>query len=212
MTTATLLGTRARRWSHSMLGRMADAITKPMKSSAITIRIFQSASAAITIDSATRVAVAARRAVPPISRGIPFRKQNEADVDPPIFEVHRHGVALARPLFRALVLALAGAACFFAPWTAVAAVGAVLLALAAAIAVIAVARWDRTHLVVTGNALVVEHGFLLRSSASISLNGTVFEVERPILGRILGYGTVVAGELEIDWVPRRLVRLLQQPR
>jgi hypothetical protein len=40
----------------------------------------------------------------------------------------------------------------------------------------------------------------------------VFEVERPILGRILGYGTVVAGELEIDWVPRRLVRLLQQQR
>ena len=126
--------------------------------------------------------------------------------------MHRHGVALARPLFRALVLAGAGAACCFAPWTAVAAVGAVLLALAAAIAVIAVARWDRTHLVVTGNALVVEHGFLRRNSASISLSGTVFEVERPILGRILGYGTVVAGELEIDWVPRRLVRLLQQQR
>jgi uncharacterized membrane protein YdbT with pleckstrin-like domain len=133
-------------------------------------------------------------------------------VNPPLLEAHRHGIALARPLFRALVLALAGAACFFAPWTATSAVGAVLLALAAVIAVVAVARWDRTHLVVTGNALVVEHGFLRRSSASVSLNGTVFEVERPLLGRILGYGTVVAGELEIDCVPRRLVRLLQQRR
>ena len=127
-------------------------------------------------------------------------------------EAHRHGVALARPLLRALVLALAGAACFLAPWTAVAAAGAVLLALAAVIAVVAVARWDRTHLLVTGNAFVVEHGFLRRSSASVSLNGTVLEIERPLLGRILGYGTVVAGDLEIDWVPRRLTRLLQQRR
>ena len=77
-------------------------------------------------------------------------------------------------------------------------------------AVVAVARWDRTHLTVTGNAFIVEHGFLNRRTASISLNGTVFEVERTLTGRILGYGTVVAGELEIDCVPRRLMRLLQQ--
>jgi uncharacterized membrane protein YdbT with pleckstrin-like domain len=128
----------------------------------------------------------------------------------PVVEAHRHGIALARPLLRALFVALAGGACFLAPWTASAAAGALLLAVAAFAAVVAVARWDRTHLRVTRNALVVEHGFLRRSSASVSLNGTVFEVERPLLGRILGYGTVVAGELEIDWVPRRLMRLLQQ--
>ena len=133
-------------------------------------------------------------------------------MDGQLLEAHRHGIALAWPLLRALVLALAGAACFLAPWTAAAVVGAVLLALAAVIAVVAVARWDRTHLVVTGGALVVEHGFLRRSSASVSLNGTVFEVERPLLGRILGYGTVVAGELEIDCVPRRVAKLLQQRR
>jgi uncharacterized membrane protein YdbT with pleckstrin-like domain len=133
-------------------------------------------------------------------------------VTEPILEAHRHGIALARPLLRAFVLAAAGAACFFAPWTALWTAGAVLLALAAVTAVLAVARWDRTHLVVTGNALVVEHGFLRRSSASVSLSGTVFEVERPLLGRILGYATIVAGELEIDCVPRRLTRLLQQRR
>jgi len=130
-------------------------------------------------------------------------------VEAPLLEAHRHGIALARPLLRALVLALAGAACFLAPWAAAAAAGAVLLALAAVVAVLGVARWDRTHLVVTGSTLVVEHGFLRRRSASVSLNGTVFEVERPLLGRILGYATVVAGELEIDCVPRRLTRLLQ---
>jgi hypothetical protein len=133
-------------------------------------------------------------------------------VDTPVLEAHRHGIALARPLSRASVLALAGAACFLAPWTVVRVAGAVLLGLAAVIAVIGVGRWERTHLFVTENALVVEHGFLHRSSASVSLNGTVFEVERPLLGRILGYGTVVAGELEIDCVPRRLTRLLQQRR
>ncbi len=117
-----------------------------------------------------------------------------------------------RTFLRALLLALAGAACFFAPWTPFAAAGAVLLALAALVAVVGVARWDRTHLAVTGNAFVVERGFLSRRSASVSLSGTVFEIERPLLGRILGYGTVVAGELEIDCVPRRLMRLLQQRR
>jgi uncharacterized membrane protein YdbT with pleckstrin-like domain len=127
-------------------------------------------------------------------------------------EAHRHGIALARPLLRALALALAGAACFLAPWTPVAVLGAVLLALAALVAVAGVARWDRTHLFVTRNALVVEHGFLSRRTASISLSGTVFEVERTLLGRILGYGTVIAGELEMDYVPRRLTRLLQQRR
>lgn len=127
-----------------------------------------------------------------------------------VLEVRPHGIALARPLLRALALAGAGAACLLAPWTAVAAVGAALLAIAALTAVAAVLRWDRTHLVVTGGALVVEHGFLRRHSASVSLHGTVLEIQRPLLGRILGYGTVVAGELEIDSVPRRMTRLLQR--
>jgi uncharacterized membrane protein YdbT with pleckstrin-like domain len=86
------------------------------------------------------------------------------------------------------------------------------MGLAALLAVVAVLRWDRTHLAVTRSTLVVEHGLLSRRTASISLNGTVFEVERTLLGRILGYGTVVAGELEMDYVPRRLTRLLQQRR
>lgn len=129
-----------------------------------------------------------------------------------VIEAHRHGIALARPLLRALVLALAGAACFLAPWTAVAAAGAVLLALAAIFAVVAVTRWDRTHLVVTDAAFVVEHGLLSRRTATVAFAGTVIEVERTLFGRIFGYGTVVAGELEIDCVPRRLTRLLQQRR
>ena len=121
-----------------------------------------------------------------------------------MIQTHRHGIVLMRPLSRALVLALAGAACFVAPWTALAAVGAALLALAAVIAVVGVTRWDRTHLAVTKTAFVVEYGLVSRKRASVSLNGTVFEVERTLPGRILGYGTLIAGELEVDAVPRRL--------
>ena len=125
-------------------------------------------------------------------------------------EVHRHGIVLARPFSRALILAIAGAACFYAPWHVFAIVGAALLALAAVIAVVGVTRWDRTHLAVTENAFVVEHGVVRRRTASVSLSGTVFEIERPFLGRVLGYGTVVAGDLEVRHVPRRLTRILQQ--
>ena len=112
-----------------MLGRIAEAITKPRKSSAITTLIFQSASAAMTIASTTIVVIAALRAVPGIFRGIPLHNPNEATVDTPQLESHRHGIALARPLLRALVLALAGAACFLAPWKFFGVAGALLLAL-----------------------------------------------------------------------------------
>jgi uncharacterized membrane protein YdbT with pleckstrin-like domain len=117
-----------------------------------------------------------------------------------------------RPLVRSLLLAAAGAACFFAPWRPAALAGAALLALAALLIVVAVARWDRTHLELNASSLVVEYGFLRRGTATIALNGPVFEIERSLLGRVLGYATVVAGDLEIDAVPRRITRRLRAER
>ncbi|HZT53175.1 MAG TPA: PH domain-containing protein [Gaiellaceae bacterium] len=129
----------------------------------------------------------------------------------PRLEARRHGIVLAGPLLRALALAAAGGACFLAPWRPAAVAGAALLALAAVLAVAAVVRWDRTRLVLTRDTLLVEHGLLRRRSASVALGpGAVVEVERTLLGRLLGYGTVVAGELEVDGVPRRLARALLQ--
>lgn len=121
-------------------------------------------------------------------------------------DARRHGIVLVRPLLRALALAAAGGAAFLGPWP-LAAAGAAALALAALLAVTAVARWERTHVVLTPEALRVEHGILRRRSATVRLArvGAV-EVEQSLLGRLLGYGTVVAGELEISCVaePRRL--------
>ena len=83
--------------------------------------------------------------------------------------------------------------------------GALALAAAALTAVRSVWRWERTRLSVTGDRLVVVYGTLRRRSASASIGGAV-EVERTLPGRLLGYGTIVAGDLEVPFVPRSLVR------
>jgi hypothetical protein len=132
-------------------------------------------------------------------------KENEASV----ISTHRHGIVLLRPLVRSLLIAGAGAGCFFLPWRPAEIAGAVLLGVAALLVVVAVAKWDRTHLELTANALLVEYGFVRRGTASVSLNATVFEIERSFLGRVLGYATVVAGDLEIDGVPRRITHRLR---
>jgi uncharacterized membrane protein YdbT with pleckstrin-like domain len=114
----------------------------------------------------------------------------------------RHGIVLARPLSRALVLAALGAAAFAVGWP-LSLAGAALLVIAAGVATLAVWRWDRTHVVLTTEKLFVVHGTLRRRAAAVQLAklGAV-EVEQSLPGRLLGYGTIVAGELEIDCVPR----------
>jgi uncharacterized membrane protein YdbT with pleckstrin-like domain len=114
----------------------------------------------------------------------------------------RHGIVLVRPLARALALAAVGALGVALGWPATVA-GAVLLVCAAAFATAAVWRWDRTHVVVTTEKLYVVHGLVRRRAAAVRLaKVSTVEVEQSVLGRLLGYGTVVAGELEIACVPR----------
>lgn len=89
--------------------------------------------------------------------------------------------------------------------------GAVLLVAAAAVALRAVWRWERTRIVVSDERLVVAHGTLRRRLATVPLTrvGAV-EVDQPLLGRVLGYGTLVAGDLQVPYVPspRDVVRLV----
>jgi uncharacterized membrane protein YdbT with pleckstrin-like domain len=122
----------------------------------------------------------------------------------------RHAIVLVGPLVRAVVLAAGGISTFVLGWPLTVA-GAVLLGLGAGIAVSAVWRWDRTHVVLTSEKLFVVHGTLRRRAAAVRLErvGAV-EVEQGVLGRLLGYGTIVAGDLEITYVPkpRRLVERL----
>jgi uncharacterized membrane protein YdbT with pleckstrin-like domain len=124
----------------------------------------------------------------------------------------RHGVILVRPLTRALALAVLGATGFAIGWP-VSLAGLVLLIVAAMVALLAVWRWDRTRVVVTTEKLFIVHGVLRKQAAAVRLAkvGTV-ELEQSLVGRMLGYGTIVAGDLEIACVPhpRELCGLVQR--
>jgi len=117
-------------------------------------------------------------------------------------EERPHAAALARPLGTSVALALAGGILVLVAPASLGLVGALLLAAAALHALAAVWRWDRTHLVVTTDKLFVVHGIAQRRAAAVRLArvGPV-EMEQSVLGRMLGYGTVIAGELEIPYVP-----------
>jgi membrane protein YdbS with pleckstrin-like domain len=129
---------------------------------------------------------------------------------PVALEARLHGAALARPLVRGLVVAAPATAIVVlgAPraWP-LGVVGALALVIAAVSAVRAVLAWDRTTIVVTPDRLVVAHGVLRRRTATVTLApGGALEVEQGLVGRLLGFGTVAAGEVEIPYVadPRRL--------
>ena len=58
-------------------------------------------------------------------------------------------------------------------------------------------------MVVTTEKLFVVHGVVRRQAAAVRLaKVSTVELEQSLLGRLLGYGTVVAGDLEIACVPR----------
>jgi uncharacterized membrane protein YdbT with pleckstrin-like domain len=122
----------------------------------------------------------------------------------------RHAIVLAGPFVRAAGLAVGGVSGFVLGWP-LSAVGVLLLALGAAIVFRAVWRWDQTHVVLTSEKLFVVYGTVRRRAAAVRLEriGAV-EIEQSLLGRLLGYGTVVAGDLEITHVPRprRLIERL----
>jgi uncharacterized membrane protein YdbT with pleckstrin-like domain len=117
-------------------------------------------------------------------------------------EARRHSVVLAGPILRALVLAASGAVLLTQPW-ALGIPGALLVAAAALMLLRHVWRWERTRLVVTTEKVCVVNGTLRRRSAAVRLRSVEhLELEQSLLGRLLGYGTVVAGSLEIDHVPQ----------
>lgn len=117
------------------------------------------------------------------------------------FETRRHGIVLFRVFVRSFALLGVGIALLALGWPASVA-GAALAAAAALLALFAVWRWHRTLVVVTTEKLFVVHGIVRRRAAAVRLSRVgAIEVEQTLLGRLLGYGTLCAGELEIDYVP-----------
>ena len=128
------------------------------------------------------------------------------------YDARRHGVVLARPLAQAAVLSLPGAILLSQPWP-LPVPGAALIVLGAAVLLRAVWRWERTHLVVTTEKLCLIDGTLRRRAAAVRLHRVEnLELEQTVTGRLLGYGTLVAGPLEIEHVPhpRSVYRLVER--
>jgi membrane protein YdbS with pleckstrin-like domain len=127
-------------------------------------------------------------------------------------ESRRHGIVLVRPLGWAVLLAIAGGFGATQRWP-FDVVGAVAVALGALVAVRAVWRWDRTKIVVTTDRLSIVYGVLGRSRAAVQLDVVdAVELEQSLLGRLLGYGTLLAGSLEVAFVPapREVCRLVER--
>ena len=127
-------------------------------------------------------------------------------------EERRHGVVLAGPFVRALGLVALGIGLMAIGWPASIA-GAGLQVVGAVVALRAVWAWEQTRVVLTTEKLFVVHGTLRKRAAAVRLArvGAV-EIEQSLLGRLLGYGTIVAGELEIMYVPqpRRVYGLVER--
>jgi membrane protein YdbS with pleckstrin-like domain len=127
-------------------------------------------------------------------------------------EERRHAVVLTGPFVRAFGLVALGIGLMAIGWPASIA-GAGLQAAGAVIALRAVWNWEQTRVVLTTEKLFVVHGTLRKRAAAVRLSrvGAV-EIEQGLVGRLLGYGTIVAGELEIDYVPqpRRVYGLVER--
>jgi uncharacterized membrane protein YdbT with pleckstrin-like domain len=128
------------------------------------------------------------------------------------FDARRHGVVLAWPLAQAAGLAALGGILLAQIWP-LQLPGAALVVVAAAVCLRAVWRWERTHLVVTTEKVFLVDGTLRRRAASVRLRALEkLELEQSFAGRLLGYGTLVAGSLEIEHVPepRNVYRLVER--
>jgi hypothetical protein len=124
----------------------------------------------------------------------------------------RHGVVLAKPFAQGFLLAGLGAGLITLP-SPLPALGALVVAIGAALALRAVWKWERTRVVVTTEKLFVVRGTVRRRAAAVRLDrvGAV-EIEQSLVGRLLGYGTLLAGPLEVEYVPapRRVHQLVEQ--
>jgi uncharacterized membrane protein YdbT with pleckstrin-like domain len=128
------------------------------------------------------------------------------------FDARRHGVVLARPLSQAVVLAVSGGVLLSQPWP-LQLPGAALVALAALLVLRAVWCWERARLVVTTEKVFVVDGTLRRRASAVRLRTVEnLQLDQTLPGRLLGYGTLVAGPLEIDHVPepKAVYRLVER--
>ena len=127
-------------------------------------------------------------------------------------DARRHGIVLARPLGRALSLAVVGGVLLTQFW-ALALLGAVAIAVGALTALRAVWRWEWTRFVITTERVYLAQGSLHRRAKAVRLRAIdAVELEQSATGRLLGYGTVLVGPLEVEHVaqPKEVTQLVER--
>jgi uncharacterized membrane protein YdbT with pleckstrin-like domain len=117
------------------------------------------------------------------------------------FDVRRHGVVLLRPFLWATALTIVGFFLLALPWP-VPVAAPLVIGIGAVSAFSAVWRWDRTRFVVTTEKVFLVQGVTRKRAAAVRLRGLrSITLEQSLLGRLLGYGTLHAGPLEVEHVP-----------
>jgi uncharacterized membrane protein YdbT with pleckstrin-like domain len=117
------------------------------------------------------------------------------------FDVRRHGVVLMRPFLWALTLLVVGLFLMALPWP-VPVAAPLVMGIGAVSAIAAVWRWDRTRFVVTTEKVFLVEGVARKRAAAVRLRGLrSITLEQSLWGRMLGYGTLHAGPLEVEHVP-----------
>ncbi len=215
--------------SHSMLGRMAAATMNAKKSSAISSRSFQSASAATTTPTTIRVETRTRRIVlghvallsaegPLQTAGKPRVPPKPRPCDPTRTRRSISTRVSTAPCWRARsrarrVLVLLGVAALLVPFAPAAVVGALLIAAGAFFTLRAVWQWERTHLVVTTEKVYLLNGTLHRRAKAVRLQAVdAVEIDQSLVGQLFGYGTVVVGPLTVGHIahPNQVCRLVER--
>jgi uncharacterized membrane protein YdbT with pleckstrin-like domain len=128
------------------------------------------------------------------------------------FDVRRHGVVLVRPFLRACAIAVAGVFLLTMPWP-VPVAGPLVIGIAAMSAFASVWKWDRTRFVVTTEKVFLVEGVTRKRASAVRVHGLqAISLEQSLLGRMLGYGTLHAGPLEVEHVPyaRRVHELVER--
>jgi uncharacterized membrane protein YdbT with pleckstrin-like domain len=127
-------------------------------------------------------------------------------------DARRHGIVLARPLAQAVSLGILGGILLTQFW-ALALLGALAIAVGALSALRAVWRWEWTRFVITTERVYLAQGSLHRRAKAVRLRAIdAIELEQNAAGRLLGYGTVMVGPLEIEHVPepRQVTELVER--
>jgi uncharacterized membrane protein YdbT with pleckstrin-like domain len=118
------------------------------------------------------------------------------------FDVRQHGVVLLRPFLWSVTLLIVGLFLIALPWP-VPVAAPVVMGIGAASAFAAVWRWDRTRFVVTTEKVFLVQGVTRKRASAVRLQGLrSISLEQSLVGRMLGYGTLHAGPLEVDHVPQ----------